>query len=137
MSFPGSSIVKNLPAKAGDMDSIPGSGRPPGEGNGNPLQYFCLGNPVDRRAWWATVHRVTRAGHSLVTKPPHQPEPCTFKGVLVDLLSISMYCQTFEKKAVLSDVQKVKNKQDSFQRACLSPIPQSLFLSLMVFPVYC
>ena len=60
MSFPGSSIVKNLPAKAGDMDSIPGSGRPPGEGNGNPLQYFCLGNPVDRRAWPATVHGVTK-----------------------------------------------------------------------------
>ena len=60
MSFPGSSIVKNLPAKAGDMDSIPGSGRPPGEGNGNPLQYFCLGHPVDRRAWPATVHGVTK-----------------------------------------------------------------------------
>ena len=60
MSFPGSSIVKNLPAKAGDMDSIPGSGRSPGEGNGNPLQYSCLGNPVDRGAWLATVHRVTK-----------------------------------------------------------------------------
>ena len=60
MSFPGSSIVKNLPAKAGDMDSIPGSGRSPGEGNGNPLQYSCLGNPVDRGAWLATVHGVTK-----------------------------------------------------------------------------
>ena len=60
MSFPGSSIVKNLPAKAGDMDSIPGSGRSPGEGNGNPLQYSCLGNPVDRGAWPATVHGVTK-----------------------------------------------------------------------------
>ena len=98
---------------------------------------ICLGNPMDRGAWWATVHGVTRAGHSLVTKPPYQPEPCTFKGILVDLLSISMYCQTFEKSAVLSDVQKVKKKQDSFQRACLSPIPQSLFLPLMLFPVHC
>ena len=60
MSFPGSSIVKNLPAKAGDTDSIPGSGRSPGEGNGNPLQYSCLGNPVDRGAWLATVHGVTK-----------------------------------------------------------------------------
>ena len=58
---------------------------------------ICLGNPMDRGAWWATVHGVTRAGHSLVTKPPYQPEPCTFKGIRVDLLSISMYCQTFEK----------------------------------------
>ena len=49
-------MVKNQPAKAGDLDSIPGSGRLPGEGNGNPLQYFCLGNPMDRRARWATVY---------------------------------------------------------------------------------
>ena len=43
---------------AGDPGLIPGLGRPPGEGNGNSLQYYCLGNPVDRRAWWATVHGV-------------------------------------------------------------------------------
>ena len=56
-------VVKNPPANAGDirdMDSIPGSGRSPGEGNGNPLQYSCLGNPMDRVAWQATVHRVTK-----------------------------------------------------------------------------
>ena len=46
---------------AGDVDSIPGSGRSPGEGNGNPLQYPCLENPMDRGAWWATVHRVTKS----------------------------------------------------------------------------
>ena len=44
-----------------DVDSIPGSGRSPGEGNGNPLQYSCLGNPMDRRAWWATFHRVAKS----------------------------------------------------------------------------
>ena len=43
------------------MGSIPGSGRSPGEGNGNPLQYFCLGNPMDRGAWWATVHEVAES----------------------------------------------------------------------------
>ena len=53
--FPGSSMVKNLPANAGDEGLIPGLGRSLGEGNGNPLQYSCLGNPVDRGAWWATV----------------------------------------------------------------------------------
>ena len=65
--------VKNPPASAGDLDSIPGSGRSPGEGNDNPLQYSCLENPRDRGAWWATVHGVTRVGHDLVTKPspPH------------------------------------------------------------------
>ena len=49
--FPAGSVVKNPPAKAGDTGSIPGSGRSPGEGNGNPLQYSCPGNPVDRGAW--------------------------------------------------------------------------------------
>ena len=46
--------VKNPPANAGDVGSISGSGRAPGKGNGNPLQYSCLGNPMDRGAWWAT-----------------------------------------------------------------------------------
>ena len=56
--------VKNPPANAGDvrdLDLIPGSGRAPGEGNGNPLQYFCLKNPMDRRAWRTTVHGVTKS----------------------------------------------------------------------------
>ena len=48
------------PANAGDVGSIPGSGRSPGEGNGNPFQYSCLGNLVDRGAWWATVHGVAK-----------------------------------------------------------------------------
>ena len=55
---------------AGDPGSIPGSGRSPGEGNGNPLQYSCLENPMDRGAWQATVYGVTRVGHNLATKPP-------------------------------------------------------------------
>ena len=53
-------MTKNLPASAGNAGytgSIPGSGRSPGEGNGNPLQYSCLENPTDRGAWWATVHQ--------------------------------------------------------------------------------
>ena len=58
--FPGSSVVKNAPTNAGVEGSIPGSGRSPGEGNGKPLQYSCLGNPMDRGAWWATIHGVTK-----------------------------------------------------------------------------
>ena len=57
-------VVKNLPADAGDagdMDSIPGSGRSPGGGHSNPLQYSCLENPMNREAWQATVHRVTKS----------------------------------------------------------------------------
>ena len=58
--FPGVSVVKNLPANAGDAGSILGSGRSHREGIGNPLQYSCLGNSMDRGAWQATVHGVTR-----------------------------------------------------------------------------
>ena len=54
-------IVKNLPAGAGDVGSIPGLGRSPGEGKGNPLWYSCLENPMDRGAWRAMVHRVTKS----------------------------------------------------------------------------
>ena len=59
-------VVKNLSANAGDvrdMCSIPGSGRSPGGGHGNPLQYSCLKNPMDKGAWRATVHKVTKVAH--------------------------------------------------------------------------
>ena len=58
--FPGNSVIKNLPANSGDAGLIPGLGRSPGEGNDNPLQFFCLGNPMDRGAWWAAAHGVTK-----------------------------------------------------------------------------
>ena len=61
MSFPGGSVVKNSPANAGDMVSIPGLGRFPGEGNGYLLQYSGLKNPIDRGAWRATIHRITKS----------------------------------------------------------------------------
>ena len=55
-------MIKNLPANVRDLGSIPGSRRSPGGGNGNPLQYSCLENPMDRGAWWATVHGVAKMG---------------------------------------------------------------------------
>ena len=61
MGFPGGSDGKETACNAGDLGSIPGSGRPPGEGNGNPLQYPCLENPMDRGAWWAAVPGVTKS----------------------------------------------------------------------------
>ena len=73
MGFPGGSVVKNLPANAGDLALNPGSGRSPGEGNGNPLQYSCPGNPMDRGAWWVTGHGVTKTfGHDSATKQRQQ-----------------------------------------------------------------
>ena len=61
MGFPGGSVVKNLPANAGDMGSVPESGRFPGEGNGSPLQYSCLENFMDRGAWRAIVYGVAES----------------------------------------------------------------------------
>jgi len=58
LSLPGGSAGNNPPANAEDLGLISGSGRSPGEGNGNPLQYSCLENPMDRGDWWATVHGV-------------------------------------------------------------------------------
>ena len=69
-------LVKNPPAmqetayNAGDPGLTLGSGRSSGEGNGNPFQYFCLGNPMHRGAWRATAHGVAKSKHYLVTKPP-------------------------------------------------------------------
>ena len=62
VSFSGFSVVKNLPSNAGNVGLIPGPGRSPGEGSGNQLQYSCLGNPMGRGAWRATVHGET-VGH--------------------------------------------------------------------------
>ena len=62
---PGGTVLKHSPANAGDAGLIPGSGRYPGRGHGNPVQYSCLGNPMDREACRATVHRVTRSRTSL------------------------------------------------------------------------
>ena len=86
--------VKNLPANAGairDVASILGSGRPPGRGHGNPLQYSCLENPIDRGAWWATVHRVPQSQtrlqrlstHTRVSVPVSQFIPPSYPQLLV------------------------------------------------------
>ena len=61
VGFPGSSDSKELACSAGDLALIPGWGRSSGEGNGNPLQYSCLENPMDGGAWWAIVHGVTKS----------------------------------------------------------------------------
>ena len=61
MGFPGGSEVKASAWNVGDLGSIPGSRRSPGEGDGNPLQHSCLENPMDRGAWWAAVHRIAKS----------------------------------------------------------------------------
>ena len=67
-------VVKDPPAEAGDArdtGSIPGSGRSPGEGDGNPLQYSCLGSPMDRGAWWTTVHGVAKESDTIECTSTH------------------------------------------------------------------
>ena len=71
VGFPGGSAVR-------DPASIPEPGRFSGEGNGYPLQYSCLENPMDRGAWQPTIHRVARVGHNLATKQQQQGEGTTF-----------------------------------------------------------
>ena len=68
LGFSGGSHGKASDCNAADPGSIPGLGRSPGEGNGNPLQYSCLENPMDRGTWWATVHGVTKESQDLATK---------------------------------------------------------------------
>ena len=68
LRVPRSSAGEESASNAGDPGLIPESGSSPGEGNGNPLQYSCLENPMNRGAWWATVHGVARVRHDLVTR---------------------------------------------------------------------
>ena len=72
--FPCGSVGKEFACSSGDLGSIPGLGRAPGEGNGTPLQYSCLKNPMDRGAWQDTVHGAAKVGYNLATTPP--PPPC-------------------------------------------------------------
>ena len=96
MGFPSGS-VKNQPTNARDTGSVSGSRRFPGEGNSNPIQYSCLGKPMNRRAWWATVYGVTGVGHDSATKQQWATTPDTvlvqnrrgIKDAYVDLMLTS------------------------------------------------
>ena len=76
MGFPCSSAGKEFACNARDTCSIPGLGRSPGRGHGNPFQYICLENPVDRGAWQATVHRVTKSWTRLKRLRMHSMHSC-------------------------------------------------------------
>ena len=84
MGFPGGSVVKNPPANAGDVGSISEWGRSAEEGNGNPFQYSCLGNGMDRGAWWATVSK--RVRHNLATKQQQFKKKTTMYMYLLKIL---------------------------------------------------
>ena len=98
--FPGGSEVKASACNAGDLGSIPGLGRSPGEGTGNPLQYSCLENLMDREAWWATVHRVAKSWTGL--------SDFTFTFMMIELrcLTSSAYYFQFHCSLLFSQAQK-------------------------------
>ena len=91
--FRGNSVGKKSACNAGDQGLIPGSGRSPGEGNGNPLQCSWLENPMDGGAWWATVHGVARVRHDLATKlPPPYAHICIYiYAYILDLHILYVY----------------------------------------------
>ena len=145
---PHSSDGKISACNAGDPGSIPGSGRVPGEGNGNPFQYSCLENPMDRRAWQATVHGVARVIYNLATKPPPpiMYQSITFKPFLdgSQLPPLSHY--TTPKSLTLfliSILFKILTNTLNYASPILpsSPLPPplsiSLPLSLSLFLLYC
>ena len=105
LAFPGGSVIKNPPANAGNMGSIPGSGRSHGEVNDNLLQRSCLGNPMDRGAWQVTVHGVTRVGNNNKTRyrsslhPSSLPQPVSSWSFLsLSLLESDERIQGLERK---------------------------------------
>ena len=86
-------VVNNPPANAGnvrDVGSIPGSGRSPRGGHGNPLQYSCLENPIDRGVWWATVHRVAKSWTRLKRHSMHTQNPLTASILIQEPVSVAL-----------------------------------------------
>ena len=98
MGFPRGSEVKASACNAGDLGLNPGLGRSPGEGNGNPLQYSCLENPMDRGASWATVHRVAKSRTQLSYFTSCDSYPFYFINFMVVLLGVSVKIVNYTHK---------------------------------------
>ena len=101
-------MFKNPPANAEDAGLIPGLGRSPGKGNSNPLQYSCLGNPMDRGAWWAAVPGIARVRHNLVTEQQQQ--------------KFRVWCSSLDDKlhGLLSYMTEFRTADDLFRSAFTS-----------------
>ena len=124
---PAGSAVKNMPATARDTGLIPGSRRSTGEGNGNPLQYSCLENPMVRGAWQATVHGVTRYRHNLATKPPHQKQQFHFLGPLDTGISCTLFVCA-RQWDTLHGEHLIGSPLSESQKTCYKPIAHSKHL---------
>ena len=110
MEFPGGLAGKESACSAEDWGSTPGSGKSPGEGNGNPLQYSGLGNPMNRGPWWATVHRVTKELDATQGRNHHKP--CglkTYTGYFPTLKKISIYfSRDYNKRTIWLVLHRIK-----------------------------
>ena len=131
--FPGGGVVKNLPANAGDTrnaGSIPGSGRSPGVGNGNPLQYPCQENPMARGAWWAIVHGATKSWTRLST--------CTRRHSEI----LNYILQTLSHQSKKGSGRKLimdwcKEVSQTFSHSLFSPLPiKPIFIALFIYLSY-
>ena len=109
MDFPCSSVGKECACSAGDLGSVPGSGRSTGEGNGNPLQYSCLENSMDRGAWQATINGVSKVRHNLATKPP----PMTNEGFPGGASGKVSSCQCRRHETRVRSLGRENSLQDS------------------------
>ena len=139
--FPGGSDGRESACNAGDLGSIPGSGRSPGQGNGTPLQYSCLKNSMDRGAWWAVVHGVANAAHNWVANTHILIIIClnvdVFESILLpNLLSflviyIHVFHQIWEVFSYLKKKKFFSAFYSLFSPACLSAV------SLQSCPTLC
>ena len=128
--FPWGSGVKNPAANAGDTGLIPGSGRSPGEGNGKPLQCSCLGNPVDRGNWQATVHVIAEKSCNLATKQEQQEYLPLYL-----LVSFLFFCQAVDGKIhnflELKNLEKNKTKLPKY--CSLRVIKECIYIQALIF----
>ena len=129
--FPHSSVGKESACNAGDLDSSPGSGKSPGEGKDNPLQYPCLDNLMDRGDWQATVDGVARVGHNLATKPP---PPCLTIGSTLKIshlvkvhcrISLHRWHMQLKHDSVISHVHSVAQSCPALCNAVDCSLPGS------------
>ena len=133
--FPGGPVFKNPPANAGDIrdtGSIPGLGRSSGGGNGNPLQYSCLENPMDRGAWWAMVHRIAKSWTQLKQLSTHtHPYPHSHTHICVYI-----YPPPHNSPDTTIFPRALQNSSDTKDRLLYCPTAPRVFWFLFCFSAF-
>ena len=122
--FPGGSDGKASVYNAGDLGSIPGSGRSPGEGNGNLLQYYCLENPMDRGAWKATVHGIAKSQTRLSDFTSLTNKASGGEGIPVELFQIQKDNAVKVLHSICQQVWKTQQWPQDWKRSVFIPIPK-------------